>query len=137
MSNKRNWWPTAKPQISEGAPFRLNNYMPRASFEGILLSLNYTDRKYVEYNDGLFHICKKEESWNMNMAEDFDTSWINVLDESMMEWFNKYAPGFMCIGRKPHPLGNESHTICCCLASILRRSQIAEGKDHPQQLGQK
>ena len=72
MSNKRNWWPTAKPQISEGAPFRLNNYMPRASFEGILLSLNYTDRKYVEYNDGLFHMSQMKEACNMNIAEEFN-----------------------------------------------------------------
>ena len=36
-----------------------------------------------------------------------------------MEWFNKYATGFMCIGSKPHPLGNERHTICCGLTSIF------------------
>ena len=50
-----------------------------------------------------------EKEWNANMDEEFDTSWINVLDESMMEWYNKYAPGFMCVGRKPHPFGNERY----------------------------
>ena len=55
----------------------------------------------------------------------------------MMELFNKYAPGFMCVGIKPHSFDNERHTICCGLTSILRRSKIAEGKDFPQQLGQK
>ena len=40
------------------------------------------------------------------MAEEFNPSWINVLDESMMDWFNKYAPVFMCVGRKTHTIGN-------------------------------
>ena len=55
----------------------------------------------------------------------------------MMEWFNKYAPEFMCVGRKPHPFINKRHNICCGLTSILCRAQIVEGKYHPQQLGQK
>ena len=55
----------------------------------------------------------------------------------MMEWFNRYAPVFMCVGRKPHPFGNDRHTTCCGLTSILWRSQIAEVKYRPKQLGQK
>ena len=35
-----------------------------------------------------------------------------ILEKSMMEWFKKYAPIFMCVGRKPHPFGNERHIIC-------------------------
>ena len=31
----------------------------------------------------------------MNIDDEFYPSWINVLEESMMEWFKKYAPGFM------------------------------------------
>ena len=55
----------------------------------------------------------------------------------MMDWFNKYAPGFMCVGRKPRPFGHESHTICCGLTSILCIAQILEGKTRPQNIGQK
>ena len=65
------------------------------------------------------------------MAEEFNPSWINVLDESMMEWFNKYAPQFMCVGSKPHTFGNERHTICCGLTSIFWRSHIEGGKYSP------
>ena len=54
-----------------------------------------------------------------------------------MEWFNKWAPGFMCVGRKPHPFGNDCHTICCALTSILWRAQIVEGKSRSTQLGKK
>ena len=62
-----------------------------------------------------------EEAWNLNMAEEFNTSWTNVLGEIMVEWFDKYAPGFMCVWHKPRPLGNEGHAICCGLTSILWR----------------
>ena len=55
----------------------------------------------------------------------------------MMEWFDKYAPGFMYVGREPHLFGNERKTICCGLKSILWRSKIVEVTDPPQPLGQK
>ena len=80
--------------------------MPRTKFEGILGSLHYTDKNYVEYYDGFLHMHKMEEAQNLNMAEEFNPSWINILEESMMEWFKKYAPRFMCNGRKPGPFGN-------------------------------
>ena len=75
-----------------------------------------------------------EETCNLNIDEEFNLSWINEIEKIMIDWFNKYAPGFMCVGRKPHPFGNEGNTICCGLTYILWRSQIAEGKDRPQLL---
>ena len=72
-----------------------------------------------------------EELWNKNMEDEFNSGWINFLDKSMMEWFNKYSPGFVCVVSKPDLFGNERHTICCGLASILWRAQIVEGKDCP------
>ena len=68
-----------------------------------------------------------EEAWNINMAKYFKPSLFNVLEKSMMEWFKKYALGFMCVG----------HTICCGLMSIFWIAKIVEGKDLPQHLGQK
>ena len=78
-----------------------------------------------------------EEAWNQNMAQQFLPSWINVLDDSIMEWYNKWSPGFICVGRKPYPFVNERHAICCALASILWRAQIMEGKERPTELGKK
>ena len=69
------------------------------------------------------------------MAQSFLSSWINVLDESMMKWFNKWDTGFMRVGLKPHPFGNERHTIFCALTSILWRAKIVESKYIPTQLG--
>ena len=54
-----------------------------------------------------------------------------------MDWFNKYSPGFMCVGNKPHTLSNERHNICSGSTYILWISQIVEGKDLSQPLGQK
>ena len=54
-----------------------------------------------------------------------------------MEWFKKWDPGFMCVSCKPHPFGNERHTICCALVSIMWRAQIVERKDKPTKLGLK
>ena len=76
------------------------------------------------------------EQWNINMDQEFNPSCINVLDKSMMEWFNKYAPIFMCVGRKTHHFGNERHSICFGLTSIFWRSHIVGRKYFPQQLGQ-
>ena len=55
----------------------------------------------------------------------------------MMEWFNKWAPAFMCGISKQHPFGNDQYTIFCALTSILRIAQIVEGKERPTQLGTK
>ena len=71
------------------------------------------------------------------MAEEFNPLCINVLEKNMMGCFNKYVPGFMCIGRKPLHFGNESHITCCGLTSIFCREYIVEGKYRPQQLSQK
>ena len=47
ISNRRNWYPIVEPKMSEGVPFRLNKYISKKSFEGILASIRYTDRKDV------------------------------------------------------------------------------------------
>ena len=137
ITNRRNWWSKPELKISGDARFRLNTYMSRTRFEGILVSLRFKDKKDVEYSDGFFHMRKIEEAWNLNMDEEFNPSLINLLDKSMMEWFNIFAPVLMCVGLKPHHFCNERHTIFCVLTSILWRAQIVEAKYHPRPLGQK
>ena len=67
ISNRRSWWLTEEPKISGGAPFRLDKYISRIIFEGILGSLRYRDKKYIEYYDVFFHMRQMEEAWNVNM----------------------------------------------------------------------
>jgi len=68
------------------------------------------------------------------MMRKFSPSWISCLDESMSKWVGKYScPGFMCVPRKPWPLGNEYHTIACGTSGVLYQVELVEGKDTPRQ----
>ena len=102
-------------------------------FDEIIASLSYTKRE-VLYEDGLLNMRQTEEPWNKNMANEFNPYLINVINKSMMEWYNKFPPGFICVGSKLHLFGNEHHPICYGIASILWRAYIVNKKDRPAQL---
>ena len=53
-------------------------------FGVIIASLSYIDREDVECNDGFFQIRQMEEAWKINIANEFNPSLINVLENSMM-----------------------------------------------------
>ena len=58
-----------------------------------------------------------------------------MIDESTQEWIIKYTcPAWMCVVRKPHPFGNEMHTIACGLSTIMRFAEKVEGRDRPCEL---
>ena len=139
IPRRRDWWSQTEPGMEGGAPYRFNLFMSRNRFDDILQNLVYTNRiPPAAYKDPFFHMRQMEDAWNRNMEDQFDPSWINCLDESMMEWLNQFScPGFMCVGRKPHPFGNERHTICCALSTIMWHAEIVEGKDWPSQFGPK
>ena len=86
IESRQDWWSTMKPLMAKGAPFRLNHIMSRNRFDSIISALRLTNKE-VPYQDGFFQMRQLEEAWNQNMAQKFFPSWINVLDESMMEWF--------------------------------------------------
>ncbi len=82
-----------------------------------------------------------ESAFNKHMSANYSPGWLSCLDESMNEWMNKFSPGFMHVPRKPHPFGNEYHTICDGDEGggnpILWRLEIQEGKDRPAHLGKR
>ena len=82
-------------------------------------------------------MSQMEESWNKNMADQFNPSWDNFLDKIIMDWYNNFYPEFMFVVQKPYPFGNERHTICCGINSILCKAHIFEGKERLAQLGPK
>ena len=47
ISNRRDWWSTAEPRISEGVPFIINKYISRTRFESILSTLRYIDKRML------------------------------------------------------------------------------------------
>jgi Transposase IS4 len=74
-------------------------------------------------------------AWNPNMKYNYAPSWVSTLDESMCAWLSKYTcPGWMVVPQKPHPYGNEYHTICCGKSGILYYVEIIKGKDCPRQM---
>ena len=52
----------------------------------------------------------------------------------MSTWLNKFCPGFMTVPCKPHPFGNEYHSIADGDdgKATMWRVKIVEGKDRPK-----
>ena len=103
--------------------------MTSIRFVTIMSSLTLTKRKAPAYKDRFWQVREMIEAWNHHMSENFKPSWASCLDESMSIWFNEFTcPGWMFCPRKPHPYGNEYHTICCGHLGILFAMEIVEGK---------
>lgn len=134
-SPRSAFWSQNPPSCFSGAPFRLHEYMSKRRFEDILSALTLTDKAPPSFVDRFHKVRQFVDAWNENMAEEFSSSWKNCLDESMMIWTNEWTgPGFMVVPRKPKPMGNEWHTICCCDSGILFHVELMEGKDHPSEI---
>lgn len=118
--------------LFSGAPFRLNVFMSKNRFDDILQALTYTATPAPTYKDGFHEVRDLIDAWNTNMDTVFKPSWVSCVDESMSIWNNRWTcPGFMFVPRKPHPLGNEYHTVCCGESGILWRMELVEGKSRP------
>ena len=82
--------------------------------------------------DKFWEVRELINSWNLNMYKYYIPSWVCCLDESVSIWINRWTcPGWIFIPRKPHPFGNEYHTIADGLTNILFWAEIVEGKDAP------
>ena len=69
------------------------------------------------------------------MAEVFSCSWVACLDESMSLWLNRWTcPGWIFVPRKPWSMGNEYHSMCCGMTSIMFAIDLVEGSDRPKEL---
>ena len=135
ISDRTLWWSSKKVDMFDGAPFRLNEYMSSSRFEAITGALRLTDRPYpTDFLDRFHEVRQCIEAFNDHYSEKYDPSWLSCLDESMNVWLDKYCPGFMVVPRKPHPEGNEYHTICDGDEGrpILWRMELVEGKDRPK-----
>ena len=116
--------------------------MSRNCWEDICTALRYTLRPAPEFVDKFHPVRELQDAFNEYYKNEYCPGWWNCLDESMSVWYNKFCPGFMCVPRKPHPFGNEYHTICDGELDgpsnpILWHAEIQEGKDRPVQLGPK
>ena len=113
-------------------PF-LGSIMSGKRFKIITEWIRLTTSKPPEYRDRFFLVRDLIYGFNEHMAEIFSPSWIVCVDESMVVFYNKYAPGWVAVKRKPHPLGNEYHTTACCETKIIFIIELVQGKDAPKE----
>jgi hypothetical protein len=133
ISDRNLWWSQKDVDMFDGAPFRLNGFMSLNRFKAISAAMEYTDKPPLQDFVDRFHDVRQMiDAFNDHYAEEYILSWISCLDESMNSWLNKYCPGFMNVPRKPHPNGNEYHSIADGddgQPVMLWRIKIREGKD--------
>jgi hypothetical protein len=109
--------------------------MSRSRFESIMNALTYTNVSPPLYKDKFFQIRPLVKAWNEHMSTTFLPSWVSCLDESMSPWTSRWTcPGWMFVPRKPHPMGNEYHTIACAVSGILYQMEMVEGRDQPREV---
>ena len=110
--------------------------MSGRQFEAINAALAYTTTfppGPSEPPNKFWEVIEMIDAWNRNMEDMFKALWVACLDESMSIWFNQWTcPGWVFCPRKPHPYGNEYHTICCGLSGILFAMELVMGKDAPR-----
>ena len=129
------WWSTKPVNMFEGAPFRLNEFMTKTRFREIMEAIRYTSKEApLLFVDRFHEIREMIDAFNNHYASEYRPSWLSCLDESMNSWLNKFCPGFMSLPRKPHPFGNEYHSIADGDDGkpIMWRVRIVEGKDRPR-----
>ena len=146
VASRDLWWSAKDISPAEGAPFRLNAYFSKNRFKAIMGALRYTNNQQPSYSDKFHDVRQLIDAWNDFMAEEYVAGWWNCLDESMSVFNNPYCPGWMVVPRKPHPFGNEYHSICDgnidddlnnCGNPIMWRIELQEGKDRPDGAGPK
>lgn len=108
--------------------------MSRKRFDKILRAIRYNRDKAPTHKDKFWHVKDLIDVWNKNMFDSFAVGWVCCLDKSMSPWTNKYTyPGHICLPRKPWPLGNKYHSICCCQSGTMFAVEIVKGKDRPKE----
>ena len=130
--NKRHYWSVMDVHPFDGAPYRFHSHMSYSRFDSILRNLGYTNVTKPSFVDKFWEIRQMIQKWNDHMKQTFSASWVSCLDESMSILYSKWTcPGWMFVPRKPHPYGNEYHSISDGLSGILYQIELVEGKDEP------
>ena len=129
---RSDFWSSSEINIRDGAPYRLHEIISGRRFEQLCSALGYTNEPPPNYVDKFWEVRQMIGAWNKNINDQFSASWVSCLDESMSIWHSRYTcPGWMFVPRKPHPFGNEYHSICCALSGIMFGIELVEGKSSP------
>ena len=108
--------------------------MKKTQFLQITAAITYTDKIPPPFHDKFHEVRQMISAFNEHYKSLYNPGWLNCLDKSMNSWLNKFCPGFMFVPRKPHPSGNEYHSICDGDQGkpIMWRIKLQEGKDWPK-----
>ena len=103
-------------------------------FAVIAKSMTYTAKDTSNVLDRFHDVRQMIDAWNEHMTMEYCPSWMSCGDESMNSWMDATCPGFMCVPRKPHPFGNEYHSIADGDGGkpIMWKVKLQEGKDRPK-----
>ena len=128
-----DFWDVTSPRSEFWDPPAFGQYMSRNRFKDItsafcLRMASDTEADGMRRPDRFWEIRQMQEEFNKNMQKVFS-------DEIMVKWLNEYAPGWMAVGRKPSPFGNEYHTVACGVIHVIFWLEIVEGKSRPPHLG--
>ena len=130
--SRRQFWSVSEIHPFDGSPYRFHSFMTFKRFESIRRCIGYTNQDRPSFVDRFWEVRVMIEQWNAHMTTVFSPSWVSCLDESMSIWYSKWTcPGWMFVPRKPHPYGNEYHSISCGLSSIMYQVELVEGKEQP------
>ena len=139
IKKKKMWWLEKTINMFEGAPFRLSEIMLGRRFQNIGAAIRSTNIELPAYLDRFHDVRQIIEGFNDHYEGEYVPSWLNCLDELMNSFLDKFCPGFICVPRKPHPFGNEYHSIADGATEkglegnpIMWRVKIQEGKDRPK-----
>ncbi|KAL7460042.1 hypothetical protein ACHAXS_000509 [Conticribra weissflogii] len=89
----------------------LTLYIAKGCFLQITGAMSYTNNQPPTFEDKFFDVRQMISEFNMHYETKFTPSWLNCLKESMSSRLNQHYPGFMYVPCKPHPSGNEYHSI--------------------------
>ncbi len=135
INNHANWWSTVPIDTELGAPFHVNSFMTRKRLDKIMSSLTYTNKEApMTFGDWFHEVRQMIDAFKKHYESEYSPSWLSCIDESMNVWLNKFCPGFMSLPCKPHPFGNECHSIADGDKGrfIMWRICLVEGKDRPK-----
>jgi hypothetical protein len=118
--------------LTQPAPF-LADYMSHARFNEINGALRTAPPCDGGRPDKFYLVRSMLQSWQEHQnTYGIHPGHLCCTDESMMEWMNKFCPGWQYVERKPMPWGNLFHTCACAVSKIVFSLEIMEGKDRPE-----
>ena len=133
------WWLEKTIDMFERATFSLSEYMSGRRFQNIGTAIYYTNIESPAFLDWFHDVRQMIEAFNDHYEDEYIPSWLNCLDDSMNSFLDKFFPGFVCVPRKPHPFGNEYHSIANGVTEkglegnpIMWRVKLQEEKDRPK-----